>query len=453
MKKLLLILLCLPMIGFGQNFIKIWGENNAMEEGGNSVRQTTDGGYIVSGNRSNPQNWGDNEIFLIKTDANGIEQWSQNYSGRTGKSTLQQTTDGGYILAGSLDTNTYIIKTGVNGDTLWTKTINLSSLLPPPVSIYDVYIEGATSIKQTSDGGYIITVSVFLEQSIGNNPIIYNSFLLKIDMNGNQQWNKILSDISASSVDLTTDGGYIISASSCDYDNCFEGILLKTDANGIEQWRSIYPTVLGPYYSLGGVFQSAMQTTDGGYIISGRSSDTLINGTEMYNRLIKTDSLGITEWDKSFEGSSHRNSTDVQQTSDDGYILLGTSTWTNQSQGDIKIIKTNELGIEQWNQTFGQNNGDKGDRGYSIQQTLDDGYVLTGVFDSYDSLYGFTLGDICLIKTNNQGNITSTFNIPININRKLQKKVDLLGRETKKTNQPLLYIYDDGTVEKRIVIE
>jgi len=62
--------------------------------------------------------------------------------------------------------------------------------------------------------------------------------------------------------------------------------------------------------------------------------------------------------------------------------------------------------------------------------------------------------DVYLIKTDNQGNVTSTFNIPIpNANRKLEKIIDVLGREKKQTNQPLFYIYDNGTVEKRIVIE
>ena len=62
--------------------------------------------------------------------------------------------------------------------------------------------------------------------------------------------------------------------------------------------------------------------------------------------------------------------------------------------------------------------------------------------------------DVYLIKTDGNGNVTSTFNIPINPNRKLEKVVDILGRETKpQTNTPLIEIYDDGTVEKRIVIE
>jgi len=440
MKKLLLILLCLPMIGFAQGWEKRLG--GIYNEFAQSVQQTTDGGYIITG-CSYKANSGtaDADVFLLKTNGNGDSLWNQTFGGTSSDYGLsvQQTTDGGYIITGNTyslgnSSQAYLIKTDGNGIEQWSKNFGGTDA------------DWGISVQQTTDGGYIIAGRANYTINPATLFETGDVYLIKTDGNGNQQWTKNFGGINQDggrSVQQTTDGGYIITGFTTPFLNGLTDVyLIKTDGNGIEQWTKTF----------GGTSdddsRSVQQTTDGGYIITGWTESFGNGAIDVY--LIKTDGNGIEQWTKTFGGVKEERGFSVQQTTDGGYIITGWTGEIDQGQTNVYLIKTDQNGDSLWTKTFGYEPED--DIGFSVQQTTDGGYIITGF--SYNNSTFFTNYDVYLIKTDGNGNATSTFNIPINPNRKLQKTVDMLGKETKpKTNIPFIEIYDDGTVEKRIVIE
>ena len=151
------------------------------------------------------------------------------------------------------------------------------------------------------------------------------------------------------------------------------------------------------------------------------------------------------EW--TYGGSNGDRSSTVQQTTDGGYIISGITNLIDLEGSDLYLIKTDGNGDTLWTRSYG---GTDLEFGGFVQQTSDGGYVICG----YTYSFGNGDSDVYLIKTDGNGNVTSTFNIPLNSNRNLEKIVDILGKETKsQTNTPLIEIYDDGSTEKKIIIE
>ncbi len=313
MKRISLILLLISLTYYSKTnaqdttWTKTFGGSS--NDRGYSVQQTTDGGYVIGGYTSSYGN-GSADVWLIKTDADGDTLWTQTYGGSSNDRgySVQQTTDGGYIIAGYTesfgngDDDVWLIKTDSNGDSLWTKTFGGSDG------------DYGYSVQQTTDGGYIITCT---EYSYGMDSNIW---------------------------------------------------LIKTDSLGQEEWNQIF------YYVGNSEGRSVQQTTDGGYIIAGMYSYLAI--------LIKTDSLGNEEWHTSYfpSGSSSSWGSCVQQTIDNGFIFTGYSFMYDVWTTDVLLIKTDSLGNEEWNQTFG---GNEDDYGSSVQQTTDGGYIITGITTSF----------------------------------------------------------------------
>ena len=422
MKYIIAIFLLLPTFVFSQGWEKIF-ENGV----GKSVQQTTDGGYIITGTYINykPDIV---DVYLIKTNENGDTLWTKTYGGNDSDRgcSVQQTTDGGYIITGNsrlkdTKSDVYLIKTNEDGDTLWTKTYG------------GLDRDYGYSVQQTTDGAYIIT-GMFISNNTGS-----DVYLIKTNQDGDSLWTKTyggeLGDFGYS-VQQTTDGGYAITGSINSNNTGPDVCLIKTNEHGDTLWTKTFG---GPSHDFG---YSVQQTTDGGYIITGYTES--ISGN-FYVYLIKTDENGDTLWTNKYSRNGYAQGQSVQQTSDGGYIISG-GTISFRYNWDVYLIKTNENGDTLWTKTYG---GDGDDYGNFVQQTIDGGYIITG----YTYSFGIH-GDIYLIKTDGNGNITTIVEIPTpNPNRKLIKVIDFSGKEIihVKKNIPFIEIYDDGTTQKKII--
>jgi len=271
-----------------------------------------------------------------------------------------------------------------------------------------------TSVQQTADGGYIITGST---NSFGAGD--YDVYLIKTDANGDTLWTKTYGGTGPDygySVQQTTDGGYIITGSTLDQGLEFI-YLIKTDSIGGTLWTKSYGEI-SPMAHYG---YSVQQTTDGGYIITGYYPNDFGGGFgDVY--LIKTDSIGDTLWTKGYGGGQLMPDYgySVQQTADGGYIITG---YTSSLGGgkDVYLIKTNFDGDTVWTKTYG---GTSEDIGYSVQQTADGGYIITGCFNCLGT---FGTGGVYLVKTNANGDTlwTKTYGgTSIDLGRYVQQTTD-----------------------------
>ena len=421
----------IPLIGHAQSWNKTFG--GVSYEEGYSVQQTTDGGYIISGTTFTFGN-GDYDVWLIKTDGNGNELWNKTFGGTNEDRGyhVQQTTDGGYIISGTTSSSgngnydVWLIKTDVNGNEIWNKTFGGTNE------------ERGYSVQQSSEGGYIISGTT---SSSGNGN--YDVWLIKTDGNGNELWNKTFGGTNydeSISVQQTTDGGYIIAGTTFSFGNGATNIyLIKADGNGNELWNKTFG---GTNNNWG---YSVQQSNDGGYILIGYTNSFGNGGADVY--LIKTDGNGNELWSKTFGGANDDGGVSVQQTNDGGYIITGYTKSSGNGDADVYLIKTDGGGNELWNKTFG---GTYEDGGFDVQQTADGGYIITG-----KTLYaGSVNSDLYLIKTDGNGNVSSIFNIPSSSKRKLKKIVDILGKETTYSQSNLfIEIYDNGSFEKKLIIE
>ena len=313
---------------------------------------------------------------------------------------IQISSDGGFIIAGSTESSgagssdAYLIKINDSGRRLWSKTYG------------GEYDEGASCVRQTVDGGYIIA-------GYKNSPGILdaNAYLIKTDKDGNMQWESTYpgnEGTRCKSVIQCDDNGYIMvgSESVRTFNSTFSLLLIiKTDEAGNMVWTKTYSGL----YSAGG--NSIIQTGSNDFIICGETSGPELEKMDVY--LIKINGNGDTLWTRTYGGENNRNAGySVSKTTDQGLIICGYTNYSDSlgsGKADVLLIRTNENGDTLWTKTYG---GIGDDYGFSVTETKDGGLVLCGSTESF----GAGNVNVYLVKTDDLGEMlwSKTFGGPQN---------------------------------------
>ncbi|MCP3685682.1 MAG: T9SS type A sorting domain-containing protein [bacterium] len=276
-----------------------------------------------------------------------------------------QTYDGNIVLAGTINSNAGIIKANYLGDSLWTRTFGIGH---------------AYSIVQTTDEGFIIVGSRSLSH------LNSDVYLIKTDNNGNIEWYKTYggSEIDTGfDIDCTEDGGYIIAGYSKSFNdpNDYDIFVLKTDSLGDTLWTRAYG---GDDHDEA---RAILQTGDGGYILAGSSRSFTSGSVRMY--LIKLNGVGDTVWTRTY-GSYQTEGNTVRETTDGGYIAAG--YFSGGGSIGVYLVKTNIDGDTMWTRELIHNSANA----YSVQQTIDNGYIIVGRIVGHG-------GDMFILKTDTMG--------------------------------------------------
>lgn len=376
----------------------------------NSMCRTIDGGVVLGGvsgsfisDDKSENSRGDDDYWIVKLDRLGNIQWDKTLGGdlRELFGEVQQTADGGYIVGGStLSGQTgdkteasrgmndfWIVKLSSAGQIQWEKTFggNKEDIL--------------YSIKPTADGGFVMGGSSNsgisgdkTADSRGGN----DYWMVKVDAAGTKQWDKTIggdnTDVLHSLVQ-TTDEGYFL----CGYSDSYKSgeksedqinidyWVVKLDKWGAIQWDN---TIRG---GLDDIPYSTQQTADGGYVVAGYSNsnafadktDASRGGNDYW--VVKLSSTGAMEWNKTIGGNYGDQLFSIQQTSDKGYVLGGSSwsgIWGEKTEprrggnsADYWVVKLSKNGAVEWDKTIG---GGTSDYGRSVLEALENVYIVAG---------------------------------------------------------------------------
>jgi hypothetical protein len=347
---------------------KTYGGVNS--DSASSIQQTNDGGCIIAGSTFSFGAEGD--IWILKLSSAGDIEWQKTYGGSSGDSAsfIQQRGDGGYIVVGHTGGDIWILKLSSAGDIEWQKTYG------------GVNSDSASFIQQTSDGEYIV---VGHTESLEEEQLNRDIWILKISSGGDILWQKAYGgskDEEANSFQQTSDGGYITAGSTSSFGAEGDIWILKLSSDGDIEWQKAY--LQGEEENA----SSIQQTSDGGYIVAGSTNIYSEWGgiSEGNIWILKLSSTAAIEWKHSYGGSGFYSASSIQQISDGGYIVAGSTHFGESAQCDDSnslILKLSSTGDIEWQKSYGGDYSE--DVASFIEQTSDEGFIVAGRTNSWNA--------------------------------------------------------------------
>jgi len=349
---------------------KMWRRNfgGYYFEFGKCIRQTPDGGYVMTGSTESWTHGGtgtDVDFVVFKLSIDGRKQWRKNLGG-TGYETayaIDASQDGDLFVCGGSDSYSHgaedilIYRLDADGNKRWRKNLGGEGM--------DIGYD----CQKTGDGGCIVVGDT---RSFTHGVDDVDIIVYKLDAGGAKQWRRNLGglgDDQGRGVWHTSDGGFIVAGITDSFTQGAKDFLVyKLDAQGRKEWRR----------SLGGVLADSayaiQQTRDGGFIVAGLSY-TYTHGLE--DMLVyKMDANGQKQWRKYYGGAFYDTANSVHQTADDGFILVGSSTSYTHGSYDFLAYKLAANGQKQWRKNYG---GAYDDMARSVRQSFATASIIAGV--------------------------------------------------------------------------
>ena len=354
-------------------------------EQGYSVHQTSDGGFIVAGS-TNSSGAGGSDAWLIRLDPSGQVIWQKAY-GTVGEEFAvgaQQTSDGGFVVSGftgpvGFAGNAWIFKTDATGNVQWQ-------------NMYGGFGCCLLPMQQTSDNGFIVA-------GFTDNSGMGDVQVLRLNSTGAVMWARTYGNPTAFdaafSLQTMPDGGFVVAGITNGY--AVNGLIagdfwvFKIDATGDIVWQHAYGGS-GADYAI-----SMAKTSDNGLIVAGWTNSFGAGGNDAW--LLRLDNSGGVIWQKAYGGTGDDMASTVEQTSDGGFIVAGSTNSSGAGGQDAWLFKLNPKGNIVWQKTYG---GPADDHAISAQQTTDGGFVVAATTSSF----GNGNSDIWILKLKQDGSIS-----------------------------------------------